>query len=153
MYIKTEKMRHTFLKFSYYYQYISIAYNIYKIHSKDEVYIFITFYYYYQYISIAYNVYKNTQERWGTQLYVYWFILHFVHWISCCPHAGQFLPKLPAPDKRFSTPDLMISTSDASILLLSLSLTSHSWQILYFYTGLPALFRSRVLHFNLQYWT
>jgi len=27
--------------------------------------------------------------------------IHSVYWISCCPHAGQFLPKFPARNKRF----------------------------------------------------
>jgi hypothetical protein len=60
-----------------------------------------------------------TQVRWGIKLYV--FVLHFAHWMSCCPHADHILPKLPTPDKRFSTPDIMVSTSDASNLLLCLS--------------------------------
>jgi len=52
---------------------------------------------------------------------LYWFMFHFAHWISCCPHSDHILPKLPAPDQRFSMPNVMVSTSDVSNLLLCLS--------------------------------
>jgi hypothetical protein len=46
---------------------------------------------------------------------VYLFILHSVHWISCCPHASQILPKLPALRKSLSGPGLGYGLHDRAI--------------------------------------
>ena len=42
--------------------------------------------------------------RWA--IIVYLFIFRSLCWISRCPHADQISPKLPAPNKSFSMPEL-----------------------------------------------
>jgi len=44
--------------------------------------------------------------------YVNLFILQFVYWISCRPHVGRILPKLPAPQKELSRPDINLHSRE-----------------------------------------
>jgi hypothetical protein len=60
---------------------------------------------YYHYFSLYMMYTKYTQAILYTWLYVLLFT-HSVYWVSCCSHADQILPTVPAPHERMSRTDL-----------------------------------------------